>query len=180
MKKVLCLALVLLCAAVVLAQQSNSNPVSDSVRSMIDRQAKNMTAAAEEMPADKYSYKPTPQQMSFAELVEHIAKGNQFYCSKLTTQAPPAMTVSEKDSKEKLVTAMKDSFTYCDTALKGVKDSQLGEEVSLFGGHKGPKAAALLGLTNGWADHYGMASMYLRLNGLLPPTAKKTETASKE
>jgi hypothetical protein len=25
-----------------------------------------------------------------------------------------------------------------------------------------------------WADHYGASAMYLRLNGILPPTAKKS------
>jgi hypothetical protein len=42
----------------------------------------------------------------------------------------------------------------------------------LFGGRTGPRAAAMIALTNDFADHYAMAAIYLRLNGLLPPTAK--------
>ena len=182
MKKFLCLALVLLCAAVALAQQaskSSSNPVSDTVRGMISDRAKNLAAAAEAMPADKYSYKPTEQQMSFATLMEHTINSNHLLCSRLTSAPAPA-NATEKDSKDKLVAELKGSFDYCETALKGVQDSQLGEEVALFGGRKGPKAAALIYLTSGWADHYGMAATYLRLNGMLPPTAKKTQTAAKE
>ena len=60
----------------------------------------------------------------------------------------------------------------CSTALSKVDDSKLGDEVELFGGHKGPRAFALFALTNDWADHYSSAAMYLRLNGLLPPTAQ--------
>jgi uncharacterized damage-inducible protein DinB len=180
MKKGLCLALVLLCAAVVVAQQANSNPVSDSVRSMIGRQAKNLTAAAEEMPADKYTYKPTEQQMTFATLVSHIIGSNNFLCAKLTSQAAPPGKPSDKDSKDKLVAQLKSSFDYCETALKGVQDSQLGEPVTLFGGRQANKAAALIGLTNDWADHYGMAAMYLRLNGILPPTAQKAPAPEKK
>src|SRR5438105_1275956 len=182
MKKSLCLTLVVLGATVLAAQQSKSsaNPVSDTVRGMIGDRAKNITAAAEEMPADKYSYKPTEQQMTFATLMEHTINSNNLLCSKLTSAQPPA-NATEKDPKDKLVAGLKGSFDYCETALKGVQDSQLGEEVSLFGGRKGPKAAALIYLTGGWADHYGMAATYLRLNGLLPPTAKKaTSAAAKE
>ncbi len=184
MKKAMCCVIGLLMAITAAAQQapakSSSNPVSDSVRMMISRQAKNLTAAAEEMPADKYAYKPTEQQMTFGTLVAHITKSNNFLCAKLGSQAAPSQNVSDKDPKEKLVSELKSSFDYCETALKGVQDAQLGESVTLWGGHQANKAAALIGLTNDWADHYGMAAMYLRLNGMLPPTAKKTETAAKE
>ena len=46
------------------------------------------------------------------------------------------------------------------------------DKIELFGGRKGPRAFALIALTNDWADHYSSAAMYLRLNGLLPPTAQ--------
>ena len=91
MKKALYLALALLCATAVVAQESkstsSSNPVSDTVRAMLGGRAKNLTAAAEAMPADKFSYKPTEEQMTFGALAEHIAKANNFFCSKLTGQA---------------------------------------------------------------------------------------------
>jgi uncharacterized damage-inducible protein DinB len=182
MKKALFLALALLCATLVVAQEakSGSNPVSDTVRSMIGREAKNITAAAEAMPADKYSYKPTEQQMNFGGLVEHIVKANNFFCSKLTSQAASSDKISDKDSKDKLVAALKGSFSYCETALKGVQDSQLGEQVVLFGGHPASKAAALINLAASWADHYGAEAFYLRLNGLLPPTAQKPPAAEKK
>jgi hypothetical protein len=182
MKEQVCLALALVFAIAASAQESksSSNPVSDTVRGMISRQAKNLTAAAEEMPADKYSYKPTEQQMTFATLVSHIIGSNNFLCSKLTSQAASPEKSSDKDPKDKLVAQLKASFDYCETALKGVQDSQLGEPVTLFGGRQANKAAALIGLTNDWADHYGLAATYLRLNGMLPPTAKKAQSAAKE
>ena len=58
-------------------------------------------------------------------------------------------------------------------ALSKVDDTKLGETVELFGGRQGPRAFALIALTNDWADHYTAAAMYLRLNGLLPPTARE-------
>jgi uncharacterized damage-inducible protein DinB len=185
MNKLLCVALALLSTTAV-AQQAKSgsagsaNPVSDTVRVMLGGRAKNLTAAAEAMPADKYGYKPTEQQMTFAALVEHTIESNNLLCSKLANQAQPPANVSEKDAKDKLVTELKNSFAYCETALKGVQDSQLGEQVTLFGGHPAPKAAALFGLASGWADHYGAAAIYLRLNGILPPTAQHAPTPEKK
>ena len=181
MKKLLYLALALLCTTAVVAQESksSSNPVSDTVRAMLGGRAKNLTAAAEAMPADKYGYKPTAEQMTFADLVAHIADGNNFYCSKLANQPQPEKS-SHGAPKDKLVAELKKSFDYCQTALKGVQDSQLGEQVTLFGGQPAPKAAALIGLTNDWADHYGLAATYLRLNGILPPTAQKPPAAEKK
>lgn len=182
MKKLLYLALALLCATAVFAQESkpSSNPVSDTVRGMLGGRAKNLTAAVEAMPADKFSYKPTEGQMTFGALAEHIAESNNLLCSKLSSQAAPSDKISEKDPKDKLVAAVKSSFAYCETALKGVQDSQLGEQVTLFGGHPAPKAAALIALAGGWADHYGAAAIYLRLNGILPPTAQKPPAAEKK
>jgi hypothetical protein len=51
-------------------------------------------------------------------------------------------------------------------------DSKLGDTVTLFGGRQFPRAMAALGLASGWADHYGAAAMYLRLNNILPPSAQ--------
>jgi uncharacterized damage-inducible protein DinB len=182
MKKLLYFALALLCATAVFAQESkpSSNPVSDTVRGMLGGRAKNLTAAVQAMPADKYSYKPTEGQMTFGALAEHIAESNNLLCSKLSSLAAPSDKISEKDPKDKLVAAVENSFAYCETALKGVQDSQLGEQVTLFGGHPAPKAAALIALAGGWADHYGAAAIYLRLNGILPPTAQKPPAAEKK
>lgn len=152
---------------------AQSNPVMDSVRHIMQRQEKNLVAAAEEMPAGKYSFRPTSQQMTFGMLVSHVAGSNNFLCSRLSGTAAPKSEVQATDSKEKLVAALKDSFAFCNTELAKVNDSGLGEQVKLFGGHEMPKAGGAISLTNDLADHYSQAAMYLRLNGLLPPSAKK-------
>jgi uncharacterized damage-inducible protein DinB len=150
-----------------------SNPVSDAVRQMLARQSKNLIASAEEMPADKYGFHPTPAQMTFGHLIEHIAGSNRFLCSSISGQPEPKDSgVSEKDGKEKLVADMKGSFDYCASALKDVDDSKLSEQVNFFGGHKVSRASALIAVPVDLSDHYAMAAMYLRLNGLLPPTAQ--------
>jgi uncharacterized damage-inducible protein DinB len=171
MKNAFCV-LLLLTAASLLAQ--DKNPVTSAVKEILPRQQKNLIGAADEMPAGKYTYKPTEKQMTFGHLVLHVIQSNYILCSKLsdTPEPKPAAPLKETDGKDKLVPALKESFDFCSTALGKIDDSKLSDEVELFGGRKGSKAFALLALSGDWADHYSAAAMYLRLNGLLPPTAQ--------
>jgi len=155
---------------------ASSNPVSDALRMSLKRAEENLVAAAREMPADKYSYAPTPAQMSFGKLVLHIAGSNNFMCSTISgSKAPERSKLEPGDTKDKLVSALEESFQYCNTALANLTDSNLGEEVPFFGGRKISRAAAVLGLAEDWGDHYSLAATELRLNGMLPPTAKQGE-----
>ena len=152
--------------------QPETNPVSNTVRSSVERASKNMVAAADEMPADKYSFHPTPAQMSFGKLVTHMIGSNYGLCSKISGVAAPTQDKpSETDPKDKLVASLKASFDFCSQSLAKVDDSNLGEQLTVFGDHEISRAAAMIALTNDFADHYSMAASYLRANGLLPPTA---------
>jgi uncharacterized damage-inducible protein DinB len=155
------------------AGASAQNPVSDGLRSNLTSAAKKTIAAAEEMPADKYSYKPTEAQVPFGHWVSHAAVANYFICSKLSGGAAPEAGVKETDPKDKLIDALKKSFDYCTAQLPKLQDSQMSEQVDWFGGRKMTKGAAALDLVGDWADHYSQMASYLRLNGQLPPTAKK-------
>jgi uncharacterized damage-inducible protein DinB len=150
------------------------NPVSDAVRSVAQRQTKNIVQAAEEMPADKYGYKPTPAQMSFGDVVAHlIREGNNYLCSASSgMKQPDADKFAGTDTKDKLVAGLRESFKFCETALAQVQDAQLGDSVDFFGGRRVTKGMAALITVADWADHYSQMAIYLRLNGHLPPTAK--------
>jgi DinB superfamily len=149
------------------------DPVSTSLRFMLSGRAKNTLAAIEAMPADKFSYKPTPDQMSFAHLVLHIIEFNNGLCAKAAdVPAPKVDELKETDSKEKQLAAAKASFDFCTDAIGKMDDSKLSDSIELFGGRQGPRAMAALILASGWSDHYAAAAMYLRLNGILPPSAQ--------
>src|SRR5579864_2841227 len=155
--------------------KDSTTPVADALRANLERQSKNMVEAAEEMPADKFNYSPTPAQMTFAHLVTHISGSNNFLCSSISGQSQPAESkLSESAGKDKLVQAMRESFGYCSSALAKVDDSKLSEQVKFFGARDVTRARAMMALAADWADHYGAEAIYLRLNGLLPPTAKRS------
>lgn len=148
------------------------NPVSGAVKAQLPRFSKNMVAAAEAMPADKFGFKPTPEMNSFAHLVMHISQSNNGLCSKISDTPAPDVKIADTDGKDKLVAALKASFDYCSTALEKVDDSKLGDQMMLFGNRPFSRAAVLIILSDDWYDHYGAQATYLRLNGILPPTAQ--------
>jgi len=155
------------------APAPSTTPVADALRAGLARYSKNMSAAADAMPADKFSFKPTSDQSTFAHLTIHIAESNILFCSKVSgIAAPEAAKLAETDSKDKLVAAVKTSFDFCSTALAKVDDSHLGDSIPLFNGRNVSRAGVILILSGSWADHYSAQSMYLRLNGVLPPTAQ--------
>jgi hypothetical protein len=170
MKASLVFFTLMFCATALTAQK---DPVTSTVKEIMPRQQKNLIAAAEAMPADKYNYKPTPEQITFGHLMMHIATSNNGLCSKIgDVAAPKTEDLKDTDGKDKLVTALKASFDFCGTVLAKADDSKLGDAMELWKGHQGTRASALIALTNDWADHYSAAAMYLRLNGMLPPSAQ--------
>jgi hypothetical protein len=154
------------------AAQADTSPVSSAVRSILERRVKVTIGAAEAMPVDKYSYRPTPDQMTFGHLVLHTLDTNNFLCSSIAGTAGPSEKLADTDSKEKLVAALKSSFDYCAQVLAKTDDSNLAEQVPFFGGGKISRVGAMIVLTDAAFDHYSMAAMYLRLNGLVPPSAQ--------
>ncbi len=182
MKKTFVIQTLLLLASVATAQTPPvqtaptqiKNPVSSALRDILPGRQKNTIAAIEAMPADKFNYKPTPDQNTFGHLVAHMIEANNALCSKATADAAPKVEeAKEADGKDKLVAALKASFDFCSDALAKMDDSKLSETTEGFGGKQVTRAWASMVLASSWADHYAEAAMYLRLNGVLPPTAKK-------
>ena len=157
-----------------LAQDAATNPLSATLSGILSRYSKNLIGTAEIMPASKYGYHPTPEEMTFAQAMAHIATVNNFSCGKLIEGPPaPGPKTTDKDSKEKLIEGLKASLNYCTEAFSKLTDARLGDKVPFFGGRQVTRLGAALEVTHDLADHYASLAVYLRLNGLLPPTAQK-------
>src|SRR5215471_14126494 len=92
---ILCLSV---CATMSAAQSATSaakpaapakDPVASSLRLQMQRAQNNIVGAVEAMPSDKFSYKPTPDQMTFAHLVVHIIGSNNALCAKVADVSAP-------------------------------------------------------------------------------------------
>ena len=144
MKRTLVIPALLLLAASAATQTAPAptrNSVSVALRDILPGRQKNTVAAVEAMPSDKFSYKPTADQMTFGHLVVHIAETNDLLYSKAAAvPAPKVDEVKETDSKDKLVAALKASFDFCSDALAKMDDSRLAETTEIFPGRQGSRA----------------------------------------
>jgi len=155
------------------APAQTKNPVSSALRDILPGRQKDTIAAVEGMPPDKFTYKPTADQMTFGHLVAHMVVANYLLCGKAADVPAPKVEVKDTDTKDQLVAALKASFDFCNDALAKMDDSKLGEMTEGMGAQQLSRARFALGIASNLADHYAEAAMYLRLNGVLPPTAKK-------
>lgn len=188
MKRTLAVACLLVCVTLAQAQNATKaapaapaastaaptkDPVAAAARLILQRFQTNTIGAIEAMPADKFNYKPTPDQITFGHLAAHIASSNDLFCSKAAdVPAPKVDEPKETDSKDQLVAAVKASFTFCSEALGKMDDSKLGDTIELFPGRQFPRSLAVLAIASSMSDHYAAAAMYLRLNNILPPSAQ--------
>lgn len=133
-------------------------------------------AIAAEMPAEKYTYRPTPAQQTFGERVVHIANVNAGILSTLDGGSTPKPAIDAKaTTKDSALKALDDSFDYGVALLRTQTDTTLLQPVPSPPKFLGPSSRArivtfLVGHT--W-DIYGQLVVYLRLNGLVPPASQR-------
>src|SRR5271156_4050133 len=105
MKKTILMTTLLLLASSAMAQTSptpTKNPVSDALRDVLTGQQKKTIAAVEAMPANKFSYKPSADQMTFGHLAVHMIEANYGLCSGASSvPAPKVEEVKDRDAKDK-------------------------------------------------------------------------------
>jgi uncharacterized damage-inducible protein DinB len=159
----------LLAAPSVSAQQKNA--VADGIATEAHNHSKNMIAAAEAMPADKYSFKASEQQATFGDLIAHSASANNTLCSAAAGEQAPETPTKGNGAKQALVDQLKASFAYCDRAFEKVDASKLADEVQIYG-RTMTKAWVLFHMALDWGDHYSQAATMLRQNGIMPPSAQ--------
>jgi len=136
----------------------------------------NLLKMAEKMPAENYTFKPTPEIESFGQRLAHIAGANLFVCQGVmghpSTLSRPAAT-----AKPELIALLKQSSTACDSAFDSLSDAAAMEKIpSRLGGPFPPdpmrtKLATLNNMVRHSNEVYGYMSVYLRLKGIVPPSS---------
>ena len=132
-----------------------------------------MTKIANEMPDDKYSFKPTPAQQSYGERILDVAQANVGFLKTLGGQAAAPTIDAKGTTKQAAMKALTDSFDYGIALLKEQTDQTMLQTVKAP--YIGPSSRArvytfLIGHT--W-DIYGQMAVYLRLNGKVPPASQR-------
>ena len=158
------------------------NPITAAFKTRIAAQNRNILQAFDSIPEAKFSYKPTPAQLSIGFIAAHLANDNYFFCNnfgamKGTRPAPDTTTADSVKAtwpKAQLMTSLRASFAFCDQAINQLDDAKLAEAVTItFGGNSRTVARTgmVLGHALDLADHYSQLANYMRLNNILPPTA---------
>jgi uncharacterized damage-inducible protein DinB len=179
MKTLSALALVLVAGAPVLAQ--SDNPLTVGARQHYGIIKGYVTRAAAKMPEREYSFRPTPEVRSFAQLIGHLADANYRLCSILAGQDPPMDAGIEKSKKTKpdLVKALAESFEYCDKQYASMTDKAGLPMVKFDAGGEGsrvpiqmPRFTVLAFHTAHAFEHYGNIVTYMRLKAIVPPSSE--------
>src|SRR5215510_6620234 len=141
----------------------------------------NVSRAVEKTPEEQYSFRPTPDVRTFAQLVGHLADSNYRLCSVLAGQDPPIDPGIEmnKHTKAELTTALAESFAYCDKQYAAMTDAKGAPIVKFDAGGidarvpiQMPRFTVLAFHTAHAFEHYGNIVTYMRLKGIVPPSSE--------
>ena len=171
-----CVAFLVVVAAVVpssLWAQAPAPSLAKEIAASFQRASTEILDVAEAMPAEKYGYKPTPEISSFGEQLVHVAGITQRFvdAAKGTkTEAPHHAATT----KPEIMELLKKTFQNAQDAINPLTDAQLMEPVKFpFGDRTVTRATFWQGPLYQIRNHYGQLVVYLRMNGIVPPTTAR-------
>lgn len=148
-------------------------PAADVQRSYNSLKA-NILKAADKMPAENYSFRPTPEIRTFARVVNHVSEAQLHYCGTLNGTAPDTLPKVPPETADKaaIVAALQASYAECDKAYSSLTDDNVLQMLTL-----GTVTRTRIGFA--WAnvshdnEQYATLALYMRLKGLVPPSSEK-------
>jgi uncharacterized damage-inducible protein DinB len=163
-----------LIATVILAAgtlAAHGGPIVGSSKGMFAQIKDSVLRTAEKVPENVYSYQPTPEIRTFAQLLAHEADGQYEFCSAVTGKPVNKNIEKTMKGKAEIIGALKEAFAYCDAAFAGMSEADAVTTVNLFG-QKMTKIAVMDFNTAHTNEHYGNLVTYMRLKGIVPPTSE--------
>ena len=158
-----------------------SPSLAGSAKAMHAMIRRDLTEAAENMPADEYAFRPTPQVRTFGQIIGHVVDANFFFCSQAAGEKSPATADYEQISdKAALVKALNDSLAYCDRVYAATTDANFVQPVQIAnvggtGSTNTVRGAMLMYNITHNNEHYGNLVVYMRLKGHVPPSTARTQ-----
>ncbi len=140
-----------------------------------------LVQAFDSIPESKYGFKPTPVQQSVGYIAQHLEDANYQLCTLLggakrvvSARDSLADTVKAKWPKDTLVARVRNSLEYCGVTIRKLTDANLTDEMMI--GPPGSQVTVnktrwLILLVTDLAEHYSQISGYMRIMGMVPPSA---------
>jgi uncharacterized damage-inducible protein DinB len=184
MKRIPFLAIVLLALAFpanaqdAMKKDAAAKPADPELKVVLDSWndiGRKLTAMAEDFPEDKYDFKPTPAQRSFAEQLLHAAGSCYYFTNPAMGLKLPAAEDPKREqykSKADIVAFVKKSVADGATAIQSKGEKGLMTEVVYFPGQKSRVLDIAYGIIEHSGEHYGQLVVYYRLAGLVPPESR--------
>jgi uncharacterized damage-inducible protein DinB len=135
-----------------------------------------LIAMAEDFPEDKYDFKPTPAQRSFAEQLLHAANANYFFTNPAMGKPMPPAEDPKRDqfkTKADIVAFVKKAFADGAAAITAKGDKGMSDlMVDPFAHQQVRVYDMAYGFIEHSGEHYGQLVVYYRLSGLVPPESR--------
>ena len=172
-----CVAFFAVVAAAVPSLLSAQTPPAPSLAKELaagfQRAATEILDVAEVMPADKYGYKPTPEISSFGDQLVHVAGITQRFIDAAKGTKTEAAHHGAM-GKPETIDLLKKTFQSAQDTIAPLTDAQLLEPVKFpFGDRTVTRATFWQGPLFQIRNHYGQLVVYLRMNGIVPPTSAR-------
>jgi uncharacterized damage-inducible protein DinB len=142
---------------------------------------RNLAEASENMPADEYAFRPTPQIRTSGQIIGHVIDSNFFFCSQVAGEKSPATADYEQiTAKAALVKALNDSLVYCDRVYAATTDANFMQPVQIahvdgMGSNNTVRDAVLMYNIAHNNEHYGNLAVYMRLKDHFPPSTARVQ-----
>lgn len=133
-----------------------------------------VTATADQVSEELYSFPPTEEVRTLGQLLAHIADANYQICSAASGDTNPNTESIEqtKTTKAEIQAALASAFAYCREVYANITDAQGAETIPFLGGQEMARSAVLAFNSGHTYEHYGNLVTYMRLNGITPPTSQ--------
>jgi uncharacterized damage-inducible protein DinB len=134
-----------------------------------------LTAMAEDFPEDKYEFKPTPAQRTFAAQLIHAAASMYYFTDPVEGKKPRYADDPKRDelkTKAQVVAFVKKSIADGQDKIKAKGDKGMMDVVDAGNGQMTPVYDLAYGLIEHSGEHYGQLVVYYRVAGLVPPESR--------
>jgi uncharacterized damage-inducible protein DinB len=166
-------------AALLSAQEQSGNPLMSTSKGIFNISKNNILGSVDKIPEDLWSFKPTPEVRTVAQLFAHIADAQYEFCG-VAAEGKPGNKGIEKSatSKAQIVSALKEAFGYCESVYADLTDAKAAETVKFFGMNI-TRLGAMDFNTAHNMEHYGNLVTYMRLKNIVPPSSTPRQPAKK-
>jgi uncharacterized damage-inducible protein DinB len=166
------LTALVLFAAVASAQDTPANPLTLVSKNIYGIAKKDILGSVDKVPDEMWSFQPTKDVRTFAQLFAHVADAQYEFCGVAAEGKSVSKDIEKtKKTKADIVPALKDAFAYCDAAYANMTDASAADMVSFFG-MKITKLGAMDFNIAHTMEHYGNLVTYMRIKGIVPPSSE--------